>query len=115
MAVWASAFRRRVGRPAVTVSKKKATGMSKRVSFMDRSVVAENREIMKFNEQLEREARREEAKRAGLPFEEDEPKAPRMGGGRGRPPSGSGASRSGPSRPRREGPPPGPRPGEVEL
>ncbi len=97
------------------MSKKKATGMSKRVSFMDKSVVNENRDILRFNEQLEREARREEAIRNGVPFVEDEPKAPRMGGGRGRPPSGGGAGRTGPSRPRREGPPPGPRPGEVEL
>ena len=113
MAGWSSAITPLQRKARGPVSKKKATGMSKRVSFMDRSVVAENREIMKFNEALEREARREEAKRNGVPFEEDEPRArPASAGARGRPasrPSG------GPAKPRREPVERGPRPGEAEL
>jgi len=86
---------------AVAKAKKKATGMSQRVSFMDRSVVAENRAILRYNEDLERAARQE----AG----ESEPSlrsapAPRGGRGpRGRPRAG-GAPQSH-----------GPRPGEAEL
>jgi hypothetical protein len=42
------------------VPKKKSTGMSQRQSFLDRGVVAENRAILRYNEELEREARRAE-------------------------------------------------------
>ena len=37
--------------------KKKATGMSKRQSFLDRNIIAENKAIMRFNEALADEAR----------------------------------------------------------
>jgi hypothetical protein len=39
------------------VPKKKATGMSRRESFLDRAVIAENKAIMSFNQKMEDEAR----------------------------------------------------------
>ena len=40
------------------MAKKKATGMSKRVGFLDRDTVNENREILRYNQKVEREERR---------------------------------------------------------
>src|SRR5450759_1550249 len=42
------------------VPKKKSTGMSQRQSFLDRGVISENRAILRYNEELEREARQTE-------------------------------------------------------
>lgn len=92
------------------VGKKKATGMSKRLGFTDRATINENKDILRFNERLEREAR-------GLPPEE-----PRRGGPAGRPsrdrparerPNGERTDaerpgRAGSSRPPRAGRPPRP-------
>jgi len=50
------------------VAKKKATGMSKRLGFTDRATIAENKDILRYNDRLEREAK-------GLPPEA--PRAPR--------------------------------------
>jgi hypothetical protein len=57
------------------VAKKKATGMSKRVSFLDRDVVREDREIQRYNreaERAEREASRAARAREKLERERDE-------------------------------------------
>lgn len=63
------------------MGKKKATGMSKRLGFTDRATIAENKDILRYNERLEREAK-------GLPPEE----ARRGGGGR---PAGARRDRGG--------------------
>jgi ribonuclease E len=86
------------------VGKKKATGMSKRLGFTDRQTIAENKDILRYNERLEREAK-------GLP-----PDEPSRGGGRGgrdgrggRPERAEGGSRpAGAARPERSPRPPRP-------
>lgn len=40
------------------MAKKKATGMSKRVGYLDRDVINENREILRYNQKVEREEQR---------------------------------------------------------
>lgn len=52
------------------MAKKKATGMSKRVSFMDRDVVREDREIQRYNREAERAE--QEASRAAKAHERAE-------------------------------------------
>src|SRR5664280_2701669 len=49
------------------VPKKKSTGMSQRQSFLDRGVISENRAILRYNEELEREARQTERGETGPP------------------------------------------------
>src|SRR5664280_270580 len=49
------------------VPKKKSTGMSQRQSFLDRGVISENRAILRYNEELEREARQTERGVTGPP------------------------------------------------
>ena len=81
------------------VGKKKATGMSKRLGFTDRATIAENKDILRYNERLDREAR-------GLPPEA--PRGPRDGarGPRGGRPAR--ADRDGGARPPRAARPPRP-------
>ena len=71
------------------MGKKKATGMSKRLGFTDRATIAENKEILRYNERLEREAK-------GLP-----PEAEQRGG---RPQRGPSARGSAPQRRSAEAP-----------
>jgi len=75
------------------VGKKKATGMSKRLGFTDRATIAENKEILRYNERLEREAK-------GLPPEPD--RRP----GRSRRADEKGPRRDRPARPARPPRPP---------
>jgi hypothetical protein len=78
------------------VGKKKATGMSKRLGFTDRATIAENKEILRYNERLEREAK-------GLP--PDEPRRSRRPG-RGEDGASRGRQRTSPPRPPRPPRPP---------
>lgn len=94
----------------MVVGRKKATGMSKRLGFTDRQTINENKDIIRFNERLEREAK-------GLP--PDAPGGPRgrrpeRPGGADRPGGAGGSGRAG-GRPDRGGgrsarPPREPRP-----
>jgi hypothetical protein len=98
--------------------KKRGTGMSQRVSFLDRSVIEENKAILRYNDDLERAARREDAIRRGeTPPADPPPDRPRRTGPQRDAPSGGGRPREGgPARPPRPPRPPRePRPGEPEL
>jgi hypothetical protein len=77
------------------VGKKKATGMSKRLGFTDRATIAENKDILRYNERLEREAK-------GLPAEAERRSGPRR--------SSSERGSSEGSRPRQDRPARAPRP-----
>lgn len=70
------------------MAKKRATGMSKRLGFTDRQTIAENKDILRYNERLEREAK-------GLPAERAERSGP---SGPGRHGPARGARTEGPSR-----------------
>ncbi|MGH3745349.1 MAG: hypothetical protein ACRDTP_10860, partial [Mycobacteriales bacterium] len=87
------------------MGKKKATGMSKRLGFTDRATINENKDILRYNERLEREAQ-------GLPPEEPRGRGPRGGGraetGRTQAGSGPGARPDGGRRPTRPARPPRP-------
>lgn len=65
--------------------KKKATGMSKREGYLDRNVIAENKAIMRFNEALEKEARRSERVERGDTVDRGD--SPDRGPRRERPPA----------------------------
>src|SRR5450756_715749 len=73
------------------VPKKKSTGMSQRQSFLDRGVISENRAILRYNEELEREARQTERGETGPP-DGGRREPGRREGGR-RPESGLGTDR----------------------
>lgn len=60
--------------------KKKATGMSKRQSFLDRNIIAENKAIMRFNEALADEARGVERSQAPGREEGSRPRPARLTG-----------------------------------
>jgi hypothetical protein len=87
------------------VGKKKATGMSKRLGFTDRATINENKDILRYNDRLEREAQ-------GLPPEEPRRRAPRAGGRPDRGPAQDGETRTarpeGARRPPRQARPPRP-------